>query len=383
MNEVAQIRTQDLKLVQPDPPEFDRDYYGPVDEDPEVGDQLEESDEDDYYDGESHLFSGLMSLAPKRDNLFMAGLIIALLLHLGLFALSQRTSSFMPPKTPLKAGERLQQVRLVELNQPKTKEEPPPEKASAISDRDHTAERIRLPKRPTTPPKPPRVAALQAPKAPEVFEEPKKPAEPVEKEIEDKRTKAPEKEKEPRTEAPLNESMALEKMPDPTKKREDEKPKAVSRLDPMKTAVKKGLNLKPTWEELSKGVAAASRPSDYFEEGMVEEAVVDINTREERFYSYLLHLKRKIEGVWVYPRVAAKGGVGGSLTLEFLIAKDGSLMGVNLLDSSGHTVLDEYALRAIKSAAPYHPFPARLKAKRLRIRANFVYLTSRHYRRMM
>jgi protein TonB len=115
----------------------------------------------------------------------------------------------------------------------------------------------------------------------------------------------------------------------------------------------------------------------------VEEAVVDINTREDRFFSYLMHLKQKIQGVWVYPQVAARSGLGGSLTVEFSIAKTGDLIAVNLLDSSGHAILDESAMKAIKTAAPYHPFPERLKAQRLRIRANFIYVTSSFFRSIM
>jgi protein TonB len=403
LNEIAHIEAKDIKLVQPDSPEYDRDYYGSVGEDLDVEEGVEEPDEAVYSEGAILPFSGLAMAKAQRDKLFIAGLALALLLHVGVFALSHRTPSFMPPKSVLKPGETSHQVRLVELNQPKDKEEPPPDKAFAMSDRNHTAQRQRLPKRPTQPMSPPRMASLQAPKAPEVFDNDKPADNPVDKAgnkpddraVDKPKEEPPEQDPPPQREEeapkpreqqrkePLKGITALEKRPEPTEEPQPERNTAESRLDPLNQAMKKGLSLKPTWSELSRGVTASSRPSEYFEEGMVEEAVVDINTREERFYSYLLHLKRKIEGVWVYPKVAAKSGLGGKLTLEFLIAKDGELMGVNLLDSSGHTILDQYALRAIKSAAPYHPFPARLKAKRLRIRANFVYLTGRYFGRMM
>ena len=85
----------------------------------------------------------------------------------------------------------------------------------------------------------------------------------------------------------------------------------------------------------------------------------------------------------MYPTAAASSGIGGSLSVEFSIAKNGELVYVNLLDSSGHTILDESAIKAIKSAAPYYPFPPRLHAKRLRIRANFIYVTSNFLRNIM
>jgi len=94
-------------------------------------------------------------------------------------------------------------------------------------------------------------------------------------------------------------------------------------------------------------------------------------------------LKQKIQGVWVYPSVAAKSGLGGALAVEFAISKDGELLYVNLLDSSGHAILDESAIKAIRTAAPYFPFPERMKAKRLKIRANFIYITGNYFRSIM
>lgn len=393
MNRAQQIQTGEIKDIHLDPSSHDSDYYGPLDDDLDPDENLEVQDEEIYSVGELAPFSVLALERERKEKLFKIGLLIAILLHVGLFVLSQRMPNIMPSKSQLRAGEQPQQVRLVELPGPKT-EEPPPEDPAAISDRNHTAERVRLPKRPTESPigqvAPPtnRMASLQAPMAPDALEEEKTeeppPEAPKENKPENKPDSKPEEEiqrnPQPVEEAPVNavnRITRLEKAPDPDTEILNKKPTFEAKLDPLNKAREKGLRLRPTWNELSKGITAASRPSEYFDEGYVEEAVVDINTREERFYSYLLHLKRKIQAVWVYPEMAAKYGVAGKLTLEFLIGKNGSLEGARLLESSGHTILDEYALKAIQSAAPYHPFPARLKAKRLRIRANFVYVTGR------
>ena len=42
---------------------------------------------------------------------------------------------------------------------------------------------------------------------------------------------------------------------------------------------------------------------------------------------------------------------------------DGSLERVDLLDSSGYAVLDEAALKIVRMAAPYAPFPPALREK--------------------
>ncbi len=392
MNQAPKMQSEDIQDIHPTPSSLDADYYGPVDDEPESDDDLNAQDEEVYSLGEPAPFSVFALEGERREKLFKIGLLIAILLHAGMFILSQRMPNIIPTKSQLRPGEQPHQVRLVELPGPKT-EEPPPKEAAAISDRDHTAERIRLPKRPTESPigqvSPPtnRMASLQAPMAPDALEEEKTeepPEAPKENEPENKTDNEPEKELQneptPPKEAPvnaLNRMTRFEKAPDPDIESANQKPTFETKLDPLNMARKKGLSIKPTWNELSRGITAASRPSEYFDEGFVEEAVVDINTREERFYSYLLHLKRKIQAVWVYPETAARYGVAGKLTLEFLIGRNGTLEGARLLESSGHTVLDQYALKAIESAAPYHPFPARLKAKRLRIRANFVYVTGR------
>jgi protein TonB len=142
-------------------------------------------------------------------------------------------------------------------------------------------------------------------------------------------------------------------------------------------------DLRPTTQDMKQAFSAQPGGGDFYPDGDVEEAVVDINTREDRFFSYLLSLKRKIEAVWIYPQSAARAGLGGTLTLEFVIAKEGKLEHVNLLDSSGHAILDESAQSAIKAAAPYNPFPPSLRAKRLRIRANFIYVTSDFFKRVL
>ncbi|MFP6889557.1 MAG: TonB family protein, partial [Nitrospinota bacterium] len=64
----------------------------------------------------------------------------------------------------------------------------------------------------------------------------------------------------------------------------------------------------------------------------------------------------------------------GRLQLRFVIRDDGRLHRVVLLKSSGYRILDEEALSAIAEAAPFKPFPARIKRKLLPIHGSFVYV---------
>jgi protein TonB len=78
---------------------------------------------------------------------------------------------------------------------------------------------------------------------------------------------------------------------------------------------------------------------------------------------YLNSWRRKIESVGNlnYPQKARKDKLYGSLRLMVAILADGSLKEVELLDSSGHKVLDDAAIRIVRLSAPYAPFPDELR----------------------
>ncbi len=325
-------------------------------------------EEPEFVDPEQDLLGTLAGGTPPRDHLIRYCIIASVVVHVALFLLMSRSAELRTAKPFLKNGEKVTQVRLIEPPPEPKKPEPPPKQASAVSDRNHTAPKEKkpmIPVRPTPPlghPVPPekRIASLAPPKAPDELIKPRKPKEEKEKKEVHKKPPAGEK--------PL------------TTARPSTKPQREPRRKPVPR--KPALDLRPTPAEIATGLGPPPKgASSFFPDGNADEIVVDINTREFEFASYLLILKRKIQGVWVYPAAAAKNGIGGALTLEFSIARSGQLVNVTLLDSSGHTVLDESALNAIKQAAPYVPFPERMKAKRLRIRANFIYVTNNMFRR--
>jgi len=56
-----------------------------------------------------------------------------------------------------------------------------------------------------------------------------------------------------------------------------------------------------------------------------------------------------------YPLIARRRGWSGQVEVCFLIAPDGSVSELRIRSSSGHAVLDEQALAAIRRAAPFTP----------------------------
>jgi protein TonB len=106
------------------------------------------------------------------------------------------------------------------------------------------------------------------------------------------------------------------------------------------------------------------------------EATVSLDSQDVRYVSYLTKIKKKIEPLWHYPEPARTIGLQGKLALCFSIIRNGQLTRLELLRSSGHPLLDEQALKAVKGAAPYFPLPERLQISRLNINATFEYRIS-------
>ena len=119
-----------------------------------------------------------------------------------------------------------------------------------------------------------------------------------------------------------------------------------------------------------------SQPHDCLGAPNVEkkEETVNLSTTQFKYISYFNKLKRQIYSVWTYPKESGYRGEHGTLLLVFTIRSNGDLENVQLLHSSGYARLDNEALRAIRVAAPYPPFPKSWGGlEKLNIRANFVY----------
>lgn len=85
---------------------------------------------------------------------------------------------------------------------------------------------------------------------------------------------------------------------------------------------------------------------------------IGAKAKEYRFAQYVEDWRLKVEriGTLNYPE-AARGRMYGSLLLSVTIRADGSVETVGVHRSSGHKLLDEAAVRIVKMAAPYAPFP--------------------------
>lgn len=117
--------------------------------------------------------------------------------------------------------------------------------------------------------------------------------------------------------------------------------------------------------------------SDTKKESEVEVGAIHLDSKDPSYISYFSSIKRAIELIWEYPRLALNQGIQGKLMVEFTILGNGNIMEARLIRSSGSSVLDEEALRAVQAATPFHPIPQWIKRRPLTIIASFEYFDNR------
>ncbi|MFO1408084.1 MAG: TonB family protein [Steroidobacteraceae bacterium] len=89
------------------------------------------------------------------------------------------------------------------------------------------------------------------------------------------------------------------------------------------------------------------------------------DTRESVIASYLDGWKRRIErvGTLNFPDAARRAAMSGNPVLEVAIRADGTLEEVLVRRSSGHRELDVAAVRIVRLASPFDPFPRAMRER--------------------
>lgn len=95
------------------------------------------------------------------------------------------------------------------------------------------------------------------------------------------------------------------------------------------------------------------------------ERFVAVNAAESRYARYLEAWRRRVErlGNRHYPAVARERGLSGRVVLEIVLNADGTVRALEPRRSSGQPLLDEAAIRSVRLASPYAPFPPDLRAE--------------------
>lgn len=91
--------------------------------------------------------------------------------------------------------------------------------------------------------------------------------------------------------------------------------------------------------------------------------LTSVSTKESYDAKYLNDWAQKVEfvGNENFPELALKNEIFGHLRLSVLILPNGYVERVEILQSSGHGILDEAARHIVKLASPFAPFPKEIR----------------------
>jgi protein TonB len=170
---------------------------------------------------------------------------------------------------------------------------------------------------------------------------------------------------------PVAEKTPIPKEIPPPKEPKREEPRLASR-EPLPNQAIVAERTLPTLKELLPPVGWSTEAKNRGTEGPIR-----LDTNNPQYVTYFNSIKRAIEVVWQYPELALRYGLQGRLLLEFSILDNGDLEGAKIVRSSGSNLLDEEALRAVKTAAPFGPIPPWIGKNRIDVIASFEYVDNR------
>ena len=86
---------------------------------------------------------------------------------------------------------------------------------------------------------------------------------------------------------------------------------------------------------------------------------ISARTKEFKYSSYMRDWVAKVErvGELNYPDAARRQNLSGKLIVQVAVYPDGSVRDITIRKPSGHKILDDAAVRIVKLAAPFAPFP--------------------------
>lgn len=90
---------------------------------------------------------------------------------------------------------------------------------------------------------------------------------------------------------------------------------------------------------------------------------INASTQEYKYASYLDAWRKKVEriGNLNYPDEAKRRKLYGNLLLHVVVRVNGSVERIRVVRSSGHRTLDDAAVRIVKLASPFAPFPPAIR----------------------
>ena len=140
-------------------------------------------------------------------------------------------------------------------------------------------------------------------------------------------------------------------------------------LEELEPEEKPVLTEQATSQEISLAIASLQAQLDLRREAYAKRprkyTISSASPRRSEDARYLDNWRRRIEAVGNinYPAQARQQQLYGSLRMLVAILPEGELQEVSILQSSGHSILDQAAIEIVRLAAPYQPFPEEMRAE--------------------
>ncbi len=148
----------------------------------------------------------------------------------------------------------------------------------------------------------------------------------------------------------LSAKLAREKTPKPAPK-QDPKPEPVNAEE----LINRSMEMLALNREINQNLRVYSKaPKSKF---------ISARTKEFKYANYMRDWVAKVErvGDLNYPDAARRRNLSGKLIVQVAIYPDGSVREITIRKPSGHKILDDAAVRIVKLAAPFAPFPEDIK----------------------
>lgn len=158
------------------------------------------------------------------------------------------------------------------------------------------------------------------------------------------------------TREPMTQAKAERSVPTPEPQPERVEP----RVDPARLGL-------PSPADLSEQARLNSEVARFWQEYQKRPRRNFVNSRTQKYRDavYMEAWRAKVQriGNLNYPEEAKRRGLRGSVMLSVEINQDGTLGTVNVTRSSGHSLLDDAAVRIVQLAAPFAPLTPEMRAE--------------------
>jgi len=121
-----------------------------------------------------------------------------------------------------------------------------------------------------------------------------------------------------------------------------------------------------TEEQLMGEIASLAAKLDQYKEEAAKSPrvrrITSVSTKRAMDALYLLKWEREIErtGNQYYPETARAQELYGNLSLMVTVLPNGAVSNIQLLQSSGHKILDDAAINIVEKSSPFEPFSAEM-----------------------